>query len=424
MKNNNTSSHSSKNTLFDNKTILVVFSIVLAIVAWFIVSFQLNTARTRTIKNVKVALGQNSSAYQSLGLDIIDRFDRFVDITVTGDVKVIGTLDASAFLVVPNYSSVKEAGNYNLPLTVTKNNPLQNFEITSVSPSTVELRFDNAISRKFTVNLEIIGHSAADGYMIDTIVSSPAEITVTGPENEVASVSRVVATYRVDDELSESLRVTCPIRLLDASGNELTSTALRVDVNEVDVTIPVYKQGTLDLDIGFSNVPDGFDVTTIEYVLSRSSIDVAGVEKVIDNMTTKIVGYVDLAQFKLGGSYTFELNLQSGVVNLDNVETVTVTFPKTDLNSKRINVSDIRVENAPANYSITVTTRAIYDVTVIGPPSDVESLLAGSVIAIVDVNDISVESGTYNVPVTFRVTANNTTWVAGSYTVTIEVEPK
>ena len=411
-------------SLFDNRTVLIVFSVISAIIFWFVVSFQINTTRTATVRDVRVSLSQNASVYQSIGLDIIERVDETVDIGVSGDINVIGNLDPSDFVVTPNYASVKEAGVYELDLTVSKVNQLADFEITSVSPSTVELRFDNAVSRKFTVSIEGIGHAAAQGYMIDTMVSSPAEVTVTGPENEVDGIARVVAECRLDTELDETTRVTCPVKLLDAAGNEITSSVLRLDVTEVDVTIPVYKRGTLPLDIGFTNIPDGFDVGTVEYLLSHSSIEVAASERVIDNMTTRIIGYIDLATFKLGDSYIFELQLPTGMVNLDNVETVTVTFPRADLNTKRVVVEDIRVENAPAAYNINVVTELIYDVTVIGPPADVEALLPGSVVAVVNMDTLSVQSGSYNVPVSFHVTANNTTWVVGSYTVTIEVEPK
>ena len=66
----------------------------------------------------------------------------------------------------------------------------------------------------------------------------------------------------------------------------------------------------------------------------------------------------------------------------------------------------------------------ISDVTVIGKAQDVQTLLAGSVIAIVDMSELGgIESGTFNVPVKFKISSNNTTWVAGSYTAVIEVEP-
>lgn len=412
-----------RKSIFDNTTFTIVFSVLIAVLGWFIISFRINTSGERTISGVKVSLSQNSSAYQNLGLDIIDRSDRFVDITVTGDRNVIGSLTPSDFIVTPNYSRVLEAGTYELELSAQKSDPLLNFEIVSIHSPTIELSFDNAISRRFSVALEMVGHSAAEGYVIGTIVSSPSEITVTGPENEIEGISRVVASYEVDEELNEPLRVTCPIKLLDASGNEITSGTLRTDVGEVDVTIPVYKRGLLELDIGFTNVPDGFDVSSLEYVMSHTAINVAGLDKVIDNMTERVIGYVDLASFKVGESYTFEVNLPSGLVNLDNIETVAVTFPRSDLSTKKVNVSDIRVENAPSNFDITVITPVINDVTVIGPAEDIEQLLAGSVVAVVDMSATSVESGSYNVPVSFNVTSNSTTWVAGSYSVTIEVEP-
>ncbi|MEG2259056.1 MAG: hypothetical protein RSB78_02590 [Oscillospiraceae bacterium] len=210
---------------------------------------------------------------------------------------------------------------------------------------------------------------------------------------------------------------------MDADGNAITSSTLKIDNETVDVSVPVYKRGVVPIDIEFSNVPEGFDISTLKYVMSIKELDIAASAKVIDNLKTKIVGYVDLAAFEIGESYTFDIDFPTGVVNLDNIEQVTVSFPKENIASKKVNVSDIRVQNAPANMKVTVKNTRINDVTVIGATDDVLGLLSGSVIAIVDVSQLSVEKGSYNVPVKFTVTANNTTFVSGSYTVLIEVEP-
>jgi hypothetical protein len=176
----------------------------------------------------------------------------------------------------------------------------------------------------------------------------------------------------------------------------------------------------LPIEIDYTNVPDGFDTGILDPVLSVTELEVAGTQEAIDNLTPRVVGWVDLSTFELGASYDFDIEL-SGLINLD-VERLTVTFPREGISSKRIHVTDIRVENVPANYRVSLVTTRLNDVQVIGLIEDVESLLPGSVVAIVDMSEHSVNLGQSTVTVKFVITANNTTWVAGSYTVVIQAE--
>ena len=413
----------SLSSLLNKKWFQLVFSIVAAFICWVVVVFTISPDSTVTIRNVPVNLSSSNSLLQSLGLDIIDQKDYTVNVTVEGPRSVVGTLDAKNVVVTPVFTSVTTAGTYDLKLVAAKANTMDNFSITTISPGTIKVRFDQATSKKFTVGTEIIGMSLNEGYMSGNVTATPSEITIIGTENEINSISKISAVYEVGGVLDKTLTVECPIKIYDENGNELPSDSFKLDTDVVSVTIPVYKKGSLPIQIEFTNIPSGFDVSSLSYVMSKTSIDVAASETTIDNLKPKTVGYVDLAAFKMGEVYTFDVKLPSGYVNLDNVETITVTFPRENITSKKVNVSDIRLQNVPSNYNITVVTNRINDVTVIGPTEEVEALLAGSVIAVVDVSQINIEKGSYNVPVFFNVTSNDSTWVVGNYTVLIDVEP-
>ena len=410
--------------LFRNKTFLVIFSLVAAVIAWAAVVLTISPEATRTIEGVPVTITAGNTAYQALGLDIIDKSEILVNVTVRGTRSVVGSLDASSITVTPNLSSVTSAGSYDVSLSASKNNQLQDYVIEQVNPARITLRFDVAVSEKMTITSEVVGLTAAEDLIVEKTVMSPSEVTLTGPELEVESVASVVARVEVNATLSETLKRTVNLVARDADGNDITSSALRIDPETTDVTVPILKQGTLPLAIEFSNVPEGFDTSSLKYTMSHTEIPIAAAASVIDNLKPKTVGYVDLTSFTLGENYVFDIQLSSGTVNLDNITQVTVAFQGADISSKRVNVSDIRVENEPSNYLVEVKTAQINSVTVIGRSEDVEKVLAGSVVAVVDMNTLGgIESGEFNVPVSFVVTSNNTTWVAGSYTVVVEVLP-
>lgn len=411
--------------LFDNKTFVMILSLVLAIVLWIVVVFGISPDTEQTIRGVTVNLTTNNASFQNLGLDIADRGEVKVDVKIYGPRAIVGALTADRIIVEPNYSRVDSAGSYTLELVPSKVNTLDDFQILSVEPSTIDLRFDVSTSRYFTVEAEGVGVTAADGYVVEPITVTPSSVRITGPENDMALIERAVARYDVgSDELTETVTISdCPIVLYDTDGNELPLNTFTIDYPQVDIRIPVYKLGMLPLKIEFTNVPEGFDVSTLEYVMSVDEIEVSGPENVIDSLTEHVVGYIDLTTFKIGDEYTFNIELRSSLIN-KGPQTVTVTFPRENIGSKRISVTNIQVTNVPSNYDIVIKTTRINDVTIIGQADDVAALLPGSVVAVVDFSDLNVESGSYSVPVTFTITANNTTWVAGSYTVYVEVVPK
>lgn len=414
----------NEKSLFDNRAFKIVFSIAAAIACWMVVAFTISNTITDTIRDVPVTINTASTSYQSLGLDIMDDITNLtVDVKVEGARAVIGRLDKNSVRVTPSFTNVKEAGTYDLQLTVTKTNQLDDFNIIAVEPAKITLRFDNAVSRKVPVTANVIGLETSEDYIVDTPIINPSEITITGPEQDVDAVAKAVVNVEVNSVVDETIRQTCEVVLLDAEGEPIINDTLRLDNETVDVAVPVYKRGVLPLDIEFTNVPEGFDISSLHYSLSKTELNVAASTSVIDNLKTKIIGYVDLATFEIGESYLFDIELPSGMVNLDNVKQVTVTFPQEGLASKQINVTDIRVQNAPANMNVSVHTERISGVTVIGPQEDIDALLAGSVVAIVDMDEQIAESGSYNVPVKFMITSNSTTFVSGTYTVLIDVEP-
>lgn len=407
-----------------SKPHVMVISGLLAFILWAVVVLSVNSTGTRTIDNVAVRIPTNGASYQALGLDIIDNGQTTytVSVTVSGDRSVIGALDQNSFTVTPVFSSVTQAGTYSLQLQATKANQMQNYTIQSVSPSELSLTFAQVVSESFTVVPEVAGVSVAEGYVLQPVTSTPATIQISGAETAIDRIDRVVATATLDQELSASTTVTGEIHLLDANGNEIPADGFRMDASSAELLIPVYKEGELALEVGFVNVPEGFDTSFLNYSLSPASIRVASTEENIASLGKKTVGYIDLASYSLGDVYQFDIVLSTGYVNVDSVEAVTVAFDESNLSSKRITVSDIRVNNIPDGIDIEVVTAAINGVTVIGKADEVEALLPTGVVAEVDASSIKVVQGSYSVPVSFQIPSKENVWVAGSYVVTIEVK--
>lgn len=411
---------------FENKQFNAAISVLIAVAGWLLVSLYVNTEDTAYIRNVPVDMDYSASVYQALDLSILDGTEHTVTVKVTGPRSVINGLDADDILVYPQMSGVTDAGRYDLNLVASKVDPSKDFQVAAggIAPRTVNVRFDHVVTKKFVVEVDTAGIRTAEGYLMDKAFASPGELTLSGPESEIDAVSRVaVSVDMAGQELTESQLATGTIQLYDRDDNPLGQNLITFDTDMVEVTVPILKKTTLPLAVQFNGIPDGLDTSIFKYSLSTDSINVAGPGAKVDALKEFTVGYINISkEFKLGASYDFAVTLDSGFVNLDNISRVKVSFDTSGLESKTVTVSDIRVVNAPQNYDITVDTKNIHDVTLIGTPEQLQAVTGADVVAQIDAAELAADKGQQTVGVIIRIPGTTQVFAAGSYTALINVD--
>lgn len=408
--------------LWNNKRVQMVVAVLLAFAAWMVVYF-VQPEQTQPVSNILVDLDYNSPAYTSQGLDIIDRTPIYVSIKVKGNGSAVNSLQPSDFIAYPDYNTVKGEGTYELQITVKKSSTFEQYEIIDVDVSTVTLKFDKVTTKKFPIIVSAEGVSPDDGYYMDTAVTSPSEVTVRGPETLVNSIAKVVAPVVVTGEKrKESIISSAMLEMQDKNGSIISDASLALDVEQVEVTIPILKVKEVPLVVAFTSVPTGYDTTQLKPQLSVDTIRVAGTESQVDAINEITIGYVDLANFTLGEEEQFTLTLPDGLINLDSLLSVSVSFDTSALVQQTVTITEIRPVNVPSNMDITVTTAKINNVTLIGTLEELESLASTSVIAQIDASDISVVNGQQKVPVTIIIPSAKTVFATGVYTVLCNIK--
>lgn len=414
----------SLQNLFEKKVVLFFISFILALTAWILVAYLISPETTKVIRNVPVRTNERDAAYKTFGLHIVSETYQTVDVVVSGARSTVNNLTADSIKVTPVFTSVEFPGTFTLALTASRNNTTQIFNIQPIK-DTIELTFDAEAQKRFVVESSVNDISVGDGLIFGNSGVNPIEIVISGPEADINKIASVSADYYGNDiVLNQSVEVIVEIKLYDAAGKEISNDNLNMSDDEALITIPILQRGLLPLEIDFVNIPKGFDISTLNYVLSHTEIPVAADPSVIETLSKKIVGEVDLARFEIGEEYKFEITLPSNIKNLDGIETVVVTFPKENLQSKKVRVTEFRLDNAPNNYDIEILSEFINNVTVIGPAEELELLLDTSVVAVVDIATIpSVEKGERNINVRFRIPGSRSLWVAGVYEAVILITP-
>ena len=414
--------------LAGDKRVLALFSLLVAFFMWFVVISVVDPNQTVTVRYVPVNLEYNSAAYESYGLGIVEKPNMTVNVRVTGDGSVVGGLEAGDLLVYPDYSSVTGVGTYTLRLIVRRADTsiaAQQYEIEGiVSNNYITLTFDEMATKTFPVTVNVIGVEPAEGYFVDTPVASPAEVTLRGPESQMSQVDKVVANVALSGQRTESALATAQLEFWDKNGNVLTDTHITADTEQVEVTIPVLKMKEVPITFEYTGVPQGYDTSVLDAQLSQETILIAGPAERVDALESVSAGFVDLTKFKLGETVTLSITLPEGIRNLDALQSVDVTFDTYGFATRTVTVSQITVVNAPSDITVTVTTRRLSDVTLVGPEDELDALSEANVVAQVDASasNINVSKGQQSMPVTIVVPGSSTVFATGSYEVLCDID--
>lgn len=410
-----------------------LFSLILALfcgfVAWTVVAVYVDPQGSVTVQDVPINYVNGASAYTSQGLDIVEKPSiETVDVRVDGNSTIIGNITNSDIMVYPSYAGVSGAGRVTLRLQARLVNTTDfpgDIECAVESPRTIEAVFDEVSEKTLAITVDASAVSVAEGYMLNRSAAVPAEITLRGPTSELDQIASVVATVSSDAELSDTTTVPATLELRDENGEVYTPQYTTMDSETANVTLTVYQVRELPLVVDFIGTPTNFDTGSLRYTLSQDTLRVAGPARTISALEELTVTNFDLSQeFELGRDYQRLVELPSGIVSLDGVTSVTLSFDTSDMGSTTLNISNISAINVPSNYEVEILSSMVSGVTLYGPAEEVEALSADSVVAQIDCQSVNLTVGQQTIPVTIQIPSSSRIFATGSYTVQCEVRAR
>lgn len=414
-----------KESIFYNSKFLILLSLLIAFLSWLFVVQADQEKQTKTLKNISINMEETEDSIGKLGLRTltVDQQQR-VDVQVEGVIYEVGGLSGEDIEVKPDISKITEAGTYDVELRATVKDKNKQITIKSITPRTIKLKFDSLETRTFDIEERISDYSAPEGYQIRASTLNPAQVTVTGPEEEISKIYTVAAQQSLENaELTSTYTGTIPLTFLDKDRNELDLKYVSPDVTEIQVTIPITKIKTIPLKLNFINVPSGFNVSSLKFEMSNEEIEVDGPEDLLNKYDQIELGYINIRDLDLDSVYSFEVKLNTGLYNTRNIKNVQVKFDSEGMTRKKFNVQGVQLTNVPLNYKVTAITEEILDVEILGPQEVVDTLTAGDIIAEINLNESSsIESGRLELPVKISVPGKNNVWAFGSYQAIVSIE--
>lgn len=414
-----------KESIFYNSKFLILLSLLVSFLCWIFIVQADQEKQTKTIKNVSINMKETEESIGKLGLRTlsVDQQQK-VDVQVEGVIYEVGGLGTDDIEIKPDISKVTESGTYDVELKGSIKDKNKQITIKTITPRTIKLKFDSLETKTYDIEEKISDYSAPAGYQIRASSLNPTEVTVTGPEEEISKIYSVVAQSSLENsELTNTFSEAVPIKFMDKDRNELVLKYATTDITETQVTIPITKIKTIPLILKFINIPAGFQVGGLKFEMSNEKIEIDGPEELLNKYDQIELGYINMKDLDLNSVYSFEVKLNTGLYNTRNIKNVQVKFKPEGMIRKKFNVVGIQFKNVPLNYNITAITEEIPDVEILGPKEVVESLVAGDIIAEIDLSEsTSIESGRLELPIKISTPGKGSVWAYGNYKAIVSIE--
>ena len=414
-----------KDSLFHDKRFLITISLLASFLLWIYISTVLRSTGETTVKGIGVNINVQSGILGQMGLSTIEGGETTVDVVISGTRTVIGGVQAEDISVTPSLSGVSGAGIYNLDL-VADDVSGKGFDILSISPSTISVKFDKYVDKILPLLSVVDGeYNVPDEFIQGDIYCNPSEIVISGPEKDLAGIAKAMIHVELNGDYTETVALPGTVTLADENGNEIeyNPEEIHLDKNSATVYVPIYETKELPVYFEYTNVPDFLDTNAITYTLSAGSVLVEGEGKTLNKYNDLFLGYLDIRSVTPDNrTFTFDVNLPEGVRSMDNTTEVQVEFELDGYESVTFRTDQIQILNVPKGYSAKSNAGQLA-VKIFGPAEVVQGLAKKDIIAQIDLSERDItQTGQYRMQVDILLPNGQPVWAIGSYSITVTIK--
>lgn len=408
---------------FSNELSIALISIILAIIAWFVISMTVYPSTPKTITDIPL-ITEFTSESES-GLTLISCDVKNVDIQIVGNRSQVGNLDNENITARIVTDNITTSGTKKVSIKIESKNDNIEFEIKEIEPSYATIIVDKIETREFPISPEIPNITFADGKTIDRddFSCEPSVIMITGPTAQLDKIAKCTAVSNKTAVLDTTYNLQSEeIKLYTEDGSLIDAKELSVNTSNITINIPVLTQKTVDLSFSIVNAPPNFDKDFLKFSMSAEDITLASAISSATFPESFEMGQIILNNIDVDYSTTFTVDTKD-YINLSNLEAVTVTLENDNLAKKEIVINDFSVSNASANYDYNIITNSI-TVTIIGEAEAIEDITAKDLVADINLLNEAGTSDSFKHDLTISCPNNNRVWALGTYKVTVNRTPK
>lgn len=332
------------------KNLLVKFvCLLIAFGLWIYVSNVENPIKQYTITNVPVQV-INSSILKEDNLAIAPDQNFTTSLTIQGVSTNIYSINKSQFTLVANLSNTTlKAGDNVIPVDVI-DSP-NNVNIKNNGVLKINIKLENIIEKTMKVQSELDVDTENNSYVKNISFSTPS-ITISGPEDSVNDVSKLVVRGNLEAKEGVETVANFPVKAVDSNGNIVSDVTL--STSEVTTTITTEKGKSVPIKVQTTGqLRDGLTLSSI--TANPNTIKILGEQSELDNVSEIMSKPIDLSSVAHDETIITGLVLPENISLLPNENEIEVAIKVVGSDTKSSgqnfnnNMNDERIFNLPIN---------------------------------------------------------------------------
>lgn len=404
--------------LLEKRWVCVLLSVLLAVAFWLYVRAVEDPTTTDTISNIRVEL-TGTSVLTSQGLTVASLSTERVGVKVEAPTSVLGNLRryrGNMFVRLDVSRCVEGENRLEWNPTLPTNFNVDDVVIQEKTPAFIIVTVEKLYNETFDVEFQLNGR-VASGYQMGTPAVEPEHVMISGPEEQVNQIDRVVAILE-DNELDERFAGDLPLTLLDKEGSPLIDLEVTLSSEEAYVVVPVVV--TKEVRLTVNVIPGGgatgddadVDIEPKVIVVSGAETDLEGLEEIS-------LGSINLSDVTGTNVFPFTINLDPSLTNESGLTSAEVTVAVRGLSTAVFAAHNITTTLPPNNYTVGVVTQSL-PVTIRGRAEDLANIDSSQIRVVADLSGVNT-LGTREVPARVYLDSTSTVGVIGEYTVVVNL---
>lgn len=411
---------------FSRDITLLVTSVFIAFVIWFVINANSQVDGTKTIQNIPITIELSEDAVED-GLEVFGVDGQTASVDVTGNRMTVGSLGPDDIKIEAYQSNMIIApDSYTLELSAKRNSVKTNYNFASnVKPSTITVFVDRRKEKEFAITDKVV-YKVEEGYYANSSLSETV-VTLSGPETEISAIEQVVIEGTLEGSVKETVTEKFDLVFLDVNGEKLDINLSTMSSTSVQVSLSALPTMEVELDVSRVNEPAAHP----DIKISPSKIKIAAEQSVLDSIVDNKVsiGTLDFSSLSNKKNVVeYDITLPKGCKNLSDSTQAEIAVNMSNYDSKKLTIDDFKIENFDVNKYFVEFNSTSIDIKVCGPSSAIQMIKPSDVVCTVDFSEI--DSGdfqdssraTFEIPIKFEMSKGFTRcFVEGSYTIGVNI---
>ncbi|MDR1254196.1 MAG: hypothetical protein LBJ95_04225 [Oscillospiraceae bacterium] len=416
------------NNLFQNNKFLMLLSFLLSFTLWCIISIYSaqfdGNLETKLISDIQIAINLSDSAKENNYHAFFNGDSLKAQISIVANRLILGQISKNDIQVVANQPSdtINYPGYYDFELAAKRNSNIKDYKIESIAPNFIKVMIDRFKVEEFEIE-DRIKFKSDPKFTVGRTSFSNSKISISGPESKIKEIDKVCAVGEFNDILKKSTTLSSKIVLYNKNDEVVDPELLTLSFYETEATIPILLSKSLPISLNFKNQPEGFEATSERVKITPSTIEIAGPEDIINDITEIKLNSLDFNKIDPShNNFELPIDLPKGCRNLNNVALANITMDLSGYICRTMSVTKFNFSNLSEDKQASVGTASI-SVTIVGPESAVNEFKQEDLVAQIDLKDKSY-TGYKEIPVQVNPTAKTGCWVFGEYSANVSIKQK